>query len=224
MCFDEKKTWEWTSSHSEDDQPSTLKISFGEYGNRGVREDEDKEKTEQSSDESVKVDDIEPILPDSLEESATEITEMRRLMRVSKKPSYLGDYVYLVEVEGERFLLLINMEPWGFSSAIEEKVWRDACEEEMSSIIKNKTWDLVDLPHGAKAIGLKWIFKIKRNSYGSINKHKSRLMAKGYIERHEIDFERFLLQWLVYKLFDSSLLWLHLTDGKYITWMLEPPS
>ena len=48
---------------------------------------------------------------------------------------------------------------------------------------------MVDLPKGGKAISLKWIFKIKCNSDGSINKHKSRLVAKGYIQRHGVDFE-----------------------------------
>jgi len=43
------------------------------------------------------------------------------------------------------------------------------------SITKNKTWDLVELPVGVKAIGLKWVFKLKQNSDGSINKHKARL-------------------------------------------------
>lgn len=47
----------------------------------------------------------------------------------------------------------------------------------------------MDLPEGTKAIGLKGIFKIKRNAVGSINKYKSRLVAKGYIQRHGIDFE-----------------------------------
>ena len=55
--------------------------------------------------------------------------------------------------------------------------------------MKNKTWDLINLPAGAKAIGLKWIFKVKRNSDGSINKYKARLVAKGYIQRHGIDFD-----------------------------------
>ena len=86
-------------------------------------------------------------------------------------------------------MLLLDQEPWNFRNAMEEKVWREACEEEISSIVKNKTWDLVDLPPGAKPIGLKWIFKIKRNADGSINKYKSRLLAKGYIQRHGIDFE-----------------------------------
>lgn len=106
-----------------------------------------------------------------------------------RQASYLSDYVMCSECEGERLLLLINEESWEFEDAVQEKVWRDACDEEIASIIKNKTWDLVELPEGAKAIGLKWIFKIKRNSDGSINKYKSMLVAKGYIQRHEIDFD-----------------------------------
>lgn len=75
---------------------------------------------------------------------------------MSKKPGYLEDYVCLVEAEGECLLLLINEERYDFEDAIKEKVWRDACDDEISSIIKNKTWDLVDLPDGAKAIGPNW--------------------------------------------------------------------
>ena len=48
VVFDEKKTWEWTSSSSEAqrDEPGTLTITYGEYGNRGVREYEDRDETE----------------------------------------------------------------------------------------------------------------------------------------------------------------------------------
>lgn len=48
---------------------------------------------------------------------------------------------------------------------------------------------MVDLPAGAKATGLKWVFNIKRKSDGSINKFKARLVAKGYIQRHGVDFD-----------------------------------
>ena len=85
--------------------------------------------------------------------------------------------------------MTLNDEPWSYSEASELKVWNDSCDDEIKSIIKNKTWELVDLPAGAKAIGLKWIFKIKRNANGSINKYKARLVAKGYIQRHGVDFD-----------------------------------
>lgn len=55
--------------------------------------------------------------------------------------------------------------------------------------MKNDTWVLVDLPSNCRAIRLKWIFKVKRNSDGSINKYKARLVAKGYIQKHGVDFD-----------------------------------
>lgn len=123
------------------------------------------------------------------DEAEEETQPLRRSMRESKNPSYLDDYILLAELDGERLLLPINDEPWSYSKARELKVWTDACDDEIKSIVKNKTWELVDLPVGAKAIGLKWIFKIKRNSDGSINKFKERLVAKGYIQKHGVDFE-----------------------------------
>lgn len=53
-------------------------------------------------------------------------------------PSYLDDYICLAETEGERLLFLLNEEPWDFKDAMEEKVWHDACKEEINSIVKNK--------------------------------------------------------------------------------------
>lgn len=84
---------------------------------------------------------------------------------------------------------IVNDEPWNYDEKKGEKVWKDACQDEITSIMKNKTWDLVDLPSGAKAIGLMWVFKVKRNSDGSINKYKARLVAEGYIQRHGVDYE-----------------------------------
>lgn len=86
-------------------------------------------------------------------------------------------------------LLALNNEPRSFSEAKVSKEWRLACEDEISSIVQNGTWTLVDLPLGAKAIGLKWVFKLKRNSDGTIKKHKARLVAKGYVQKHGVDFD-----------------------------------
>ncbi|KAG7570069.1 Glycosyltransferase 61 [Arabidopsis thaliana x Arabidopsis arenosa] len=114
---------------------------------------------------------------------------LRRTERQINKPRYLEDYVLMAEEEGEFLLLCLNDEPRSYYEAKEIKEWVHACEDEINSIEKLKTWNLVDLPIGAKPIGLKWVFKLKRNSDGSINKHKARLVAKGYVQQYGVDFE-----------------------------------
>lgn len=84
--------------------------------------------------------------------------------------------------------MVINNEPWDYNEAKKLRVLVDACKEELSSIEKNNTWILVDLPRGFKPIGLKWVLKVKRNADGSISKYKSRLVVKGYVQRHGIDY------------------------------------
>ena len=62
-------------------------------------------------------------------------------------------------------------------------------QEEINSIHKNLTWDLTELPKDHRAIVLKWVYKTKLNSDGSVYKRKARLVAKGYFQRQGIDFE-----------------------------------
>jgi hypothetical protein len=52
---------------------------------------------------------------------------------------------------------------------------------EMDAVEKNRTWELADLPHGHRAITLKWVFKLKRDEVGVIIKHKARLVARGFL-------------------------------------------
>ena len=62
-------------------------------------------------------------------------------------------------------------------------------KDEIDSMAKNDVWELVDLPPGRKAIGNKWVLKIKRKADGSIDKFKARLVAKGYTQKEGIDYE-----------------------------------
>jgi hypothetical protein len=62
-------------------------------------------------------------------------------------------------------------------------------DEEIKSLHTNKTWTLQLLPAGAKAIPVKWVYKIKRDSQGNIERYKARLVAKGFMQREGIDFE-----------------------------------
>ena len=61
--------------------------------------------------------------------------------------------------------------------------------EEMKAIEKNETLELVDPPLGCRPIGLKWVYKVKRDERGAIVKHKARLVARGFVQREGINFE-----------------------------------
>lgn len=85
-------------------------------------------------------------------------------------------------------MVIAPEDPDCFEEAIQQEVWRKAIEAEISSIEENNTWELIDLPEGAKVIGLKWIFKTKLNENGEIDKFKARLVAKGYHQKQGVGF------------------------------------
>ena len=61
-------------------------------------------------------------------------------------------------------------------------------QKEYDAWIKNGTWKLVDLPLGKKPIGCKWVYKNKYKGNGSLDKHKAKLVAKGFAQKG-IDYE-----------------------------------
>ena len=70
--------------------------------------------------------------------------------------------------------------------AAEGKVGTDA---EYNSLIENKAWKLVELPPGRKAIGCKWLFKLKHDVDSSVKRFKARLVAKSYAQKLRIDYD-----------------------------------
>ena len=61
--------------------------------------------------------------------------------------------------------------------------------EEIRALSKNKTWDLVPTSLNKKLIGCRWIYKVKYNADGSVNRYKAQLVAKGYAQTHGVDYE-----------------------------------
>ncbi|GJR10468.1 putative RNA-directed DNA polymerase [Tanacetum coccineum] len=86
---------------------------------------------------------------------------------------------------------MVENEPTSYREAVtssEGQQWREAIKSEIDSILKNHTWEFVDLPHGCKPLGYKWIFKKKMKADGTINKYKARLVIKGYRQCEGLDY------------------------------------
>ncbi|RVX16840.1 Retrovirus-related Pol polyprotein from transposon RE1 [Vitis vinifera] len=67
--------------------------------------------------------------------------------------------------------------------------WKDAMREEMSALEKNKTWEIVERPKGKNIVDCKWIFTLKYKANGSLERHKTRLVAKGYTQTYGVDYQ-----------------------------------
>ena len=58
----------------------------------------------------------------------------------------------------------------------------------MLAHLRNGTWTVVELPPGKVAIGSRWVFKLKRNPDGTIDRYKARLVAQGFSQRPGFDY------------------------------------
>ena len=70
----------------------------------------------------------------------------------------------------------------------ERKLWHKAALDEIQALIDNGTFELVQLPPGCRAIGSRWVFKVKKNADGTIERRRGRVVAQGYSQRPGFDF------------------------------------
>ena len=66
--------------------------------------------------------------------------------------------------------------------------WQQAMADEMASLLANNSWTLEKVPKGINPIPVKWVFKIKRDSAGNVERYKARLVAKGFRQQEGIDY------------------------------------
>jgi hypothetical protein len=85
-------------------------------------------------------------------------------------------------------MMMILWYPLMILSGPDAGKWYEACMAEMQAHFENGTWQLVQLPAGCKAIGSKWVFKIKRNAEGSVELFKACLVAQGFSQCPGVDF------------------------------------
>jgi hypothetical protein len=98
-----------------------------------------------------------------------------------------------------------NETPLTYSEAIsgKDKVkWKQAIDEEIKSLMDNKTFNPIkrsNLPVGGNIMDSKWVFKIKRNDKNEIERYKARLCARGFTQKHGIDYNETFAPVLKYK-------------------------
>ena len=80
-------------------------------------------------------------------------------------------------------------EPRTFQEANLHTKWRQAMDEELRALNDNHTWSLVQLPCGKKAVGSRWVYKLKFHSDGSIERYKARLVARGFTQTYGVDYK-----------------------------------
>ena len=120
--------------------------------------------------------------PNEVEEEPEPV--LRRSTRERRPPDNYGEWVTVADSEGK--------EPETMKQALSgpsKPKWQEAMEKEMESLHCNDVWELVELPKDRKAVGNKWVFKIKTDADGSVERYKARLVAQGYTQKFGLDYD-----------------------------------
>jgi hypothetical protein len=74
------------------------------------------------------------------------------------------------------------LDPSTYDQTSKEPQWRHAMALELDALTQNNTWSLVLASEATNIVGYKWVYKIKMKSDGTIERHKTHLVAKGYTQ------------------------------------------
>ncbi|KAM1566397.1 hypothetical protein ACFX1Z_045080 [Malus domestica] len=82
----------------------------------------------------------------------------------------------------------VPVEPTCFTQAVKYLEWRHVMVQEFNALQRCGTWSLVPYQSNMNLLPNKWVFKIKRNADGTIERHKARLVANGFHQQPGVDY------------------------------------
>lgn len=125
------------------------------------------------------------------EQKPAKVKEGRYPTRLRKPSKRYGINLVLDRLKSEIAFQVFQKVPKNFNEAMmrkDKEKWKEAINKEMNSLVKNKTWEVVDRPTGRKVIKCTWVFKVKQDAQGHLERYKARLCACGYSQREGEDF------------------------------------
>ena len=79
-------------------------------------------------------------------------------------------------------------EPRTFREAMQDDGWKEAMQKEIRALEDNNTWEMTELPPGKKALGCRWVYKIKYHADGRVERLKARLVIFGNHQVEGLDY------------------------------------
>ncbi|RVW79021.1 Copia protein [Vitis vinifera] len=92
-------------------------------------------------------------------------------------------------IHRRNYRIIQVIEPRNYSEAVVYLEWQEAMWSKLQALQANGTWTLTSLPAGKTSIGCRWVYKIKHCSDGSIERYKTRLVAKGFTQLEGVDYQ-----------------------------------
>nr|GEX70381.1 hypothetical protein [Tanacetum cinerariifolium] len=93
------------------------------------------------------------------------------------------------QIIGDLSLTTQTRKPKRVHQALKDPSWIEAIQEELLQFKMQKVWIVVDLPHGKREIGTKWVYRNKKDKRGIVVRNKARLVAQGHTQEEGIDYE-----------------------------------
>nr|GEW65891.1 hypothetical protein [Tanacetum cinerariifolium] len=94
-----------------------------------------------------------------------------------------------VEADFNNLESSIPEEPKRVHQALKDPSWIEAMQKELLQFKMQKVWVLVDLPHGKRAVGTKWVYRNKNDEKGIVIRNKARIVVQGHTQEEGIDYE-----------------------------------
>jgi hypothetical protein len=179
-----KFTWDSDSDEDSVDEKSTVKEESAE-GGKEIKTEIEKPQSEKEKDKGKDKDKSPDTSPTESKKKETKTAPTRRSTRNREQPKEYWDSSKILMVQ-------IGDEPETWKEMLDspqKSLWMKAAQEEYDSLIKMKTWILVEPKLGISVIKNRWIFKIKVDSEGNVDRYKARLVAKGYSQKEGIDYK-----------------------------------